>query len=57
MIKLRALVVICENDEYCRQSRLMKDKDTFIQWLKGRLPSTYMIARSPKAKNKISIWM
>jgi hypothetical protein len=57
MFNLRALVIKCADDEYCKQSVLTEHNDELVQWLKDYLSSTYLIVRDPEADSGILIWM
>jgi hypothetical protein len=57
MFNLRALIVKCADDEYCKQSVLTEHNDELVQWLKDHLLSTYLIVRDPEDKSNVLIWM
>jgi hypothetical protein len=67
MINLRFLTIICEElmysnrlktetDGRSRKENVVPEKE-LIQWLKERLPSTYMIDKHSLYSNRIQIWM
>jgi len=57
MINLRALIVRYFDDKYYEQSPLARHNDEVIQYLKERLPSTYLIVRDSEIDNNIVIWI
>ncbi|CAF1359043.1 unnamed protein product [Rotaria sp. Silwood1] len=53
---LRSLICNCKDDEYNVWSS-SSTNDELIEWLKNRLPSTYMISRDEKRPYLIRLWI
>lgn len=49
--------LLSNEDDEQSQNRTISYEDKLIQWLKERLPSTYLITRHPGYANKIHIWI
>ena len=54
---LYSLDVLCKDDEYFKTLVVGENDDELIQWLKNRLPSTYLIVRYPHISSVIQIWI
>ncbi len=67
MINLRLLIIRCEKLVYSNRLIIETDglthkenvlpENELVQWLKERLPSTYMIDKHARLSNRIQIWM